>query len=231
MKRAMFVTAGTAVGLVSVLSYPGGAQSDALAGVPTSLTSGLGAPSAESADPPAAPTVPGAASAAPATSKTARTSKPTRTSKPARPVATPIPTPAPTSTPKPVTEPTAPPKKTAGPGPTPTPTPKKSAPAKKPAATPTPVASVAKDFTGSAVAYKYGTVQVAIRVKDGRVLDAWAVSYPKGESLPYSEMAIPILRSRTVAAQSDQIATVSGASFTSAAWTKSLAAALAEAGL
>jgi uncharacterized protein with FMN-binding domain len=90
--------------------------------------------------------------------------------------------------------------------------------------------STTTDVIGSSVTYKYGTLQAAIRVKDGKIVDAWAVSYPTGDSLPYSEMAIPILRSQTIAAQSAQIAGATGASLTSAAWTKSVAAALAKVG-
>ena len=77
--------------------------------------------------------------------------------------------------------------------------------------------------------FEYGTLQVEIRVVDGRITDAWAVTYPKGSSLPYSQMAIPVLRSQTLTAQSAQIAGVSGASLTSASWRTSLASALAKA--
>jgi uncharacterized protein with FMN-binding domain len=94
-----------------------------------------------------------------------------------------------------------------------------------------PVDTAPHDVLGSSVTYKYGTLQVGIRVSGGKVVDAWAVKYPMGESQPYSEMAIPILRSQTLAAQSAHLSGATGASFTSQAWTSSLAAALSKAGI
>jgi uncharacterized protein with FMN-binding domain len=72
---------------------------------------------------------------------------------------------------------------------------------------------------------------MAIRVVDGRIVDAWAVTFPQGDSEGYSEMAIPILREQTIGATSADVAGATGASFTSSAWEKSLAGALAKAGL
>ncbi len=104
--------------------------------------------------------------------------------------------------------------------PTPTPTRRRRSP-------PTPNG----DFTGPSVTYKYGTLQIGIRVSDGRIVDAWAVTYPMGDSQPYSEMAVPILREQTIGATSADIAGATGASFTSLAWEKSLAGAIAKAGI
>jgi uncharacterized protein with FMN-binding domain len=72
---------------------------------------------------------------------------------------------------------------------------------------------------------------MGIRVVDGRVVDAWAVSYPLGDSKPYSEMAIPILREQTIGTTSASIAGATGASLTSNAWSSSLAGALSRAGI
>ena len=79
--------------------------------------------------------------------------------------------------------------------------------------------------------YKYGTLQMGIRVMNGKIVDAWAVTYPKGDSQPYSEMAIPILRQHTIGATSANISGATGASLTSNAWQKSLAGAIAKAGI
>ena len=105
------------------------------------------------------------------------------------------------------------------------------APSTSSSTTKAPPPATPHDYTGSAVTYKYGTLQVAIRVLSGKLTDAWAVSYPTGTSQPYSEMSIPILRSQTLAAQSANIAGASGATLTSTSWKTSLSAALTKAGL
>jgi uncharacterized protein with FMN-binding domain len=81
------------------------------------------------------------------------------------------------------------------------------------------------------VTHKYGTVQVGIRVKDGKIIKAWAAKYPTGESAPYSEFSIPRLVSETVGATSANVARVSGATLTSKAWASSLASAMSKAGI
>jgi uncharacterized protein with FMN-binding domain len=111
----------------------------------------------------------------------------------------------------------------------PTPTPTKSA-------TPTPVQSqtskgVTGKFIGPAIFVNYGTVQVEITVKDGRITDAAALQAPTGRNDRWTNMALPILKKQTLAAQSDAIQGASGASYTSYGWYKSLQGALAKAGL
>jgi uncharacterized protein with FMN-binding domain len=83
---------------------------------------------------------------------------------------------------------------------------------------------------GTSVSFVWGELQVAIKVSNGRIIDAWAVTCPQGHSQLFSDQAIPVLRSETISAQSADIASVSGASGTSAAWKQSLAAAIAGAG-
>ena len=96
----------------------------------------------------------------------------------------------------------------------------------------TPVA-VAKSgtFTGPAIFVNYGTVQVKITVANGRITDAVAVQAPSGRNDRYTQMAVPILKQQTLAAQSANIKGASGASYTSYGWFKSLQGALADAGL
>jgi uncharacterized protein with FMN-binding domain len=86
-------------------------------------------------------------------------------------------------------------------------------------------------FTGSAVDVGYGTVQVKITVVNGRITDAQAVQAPSGRNDRYTNMAVPILRQRTLAAQSANINGASGASYTSFGWYTSLVVALKQAGL
>ena len=104
---------------------------------------------------------------------------------------------------------------------------------------PTPVAppattankSINGTFTGSAVDVGYGTVQVKITVVNGKITDAQAVQAPSGRNDRYTNMSVPVLRERTLAAQSANINGVSGASYTSFGWYTSLVVALKQAGL
>ena len=96
------------------------------------------------------------------------------------------------------------------------------------AATP---ASKSGTFTGPAVFVNYGTVQVKITVQNGKIVDAVAVQAPSGRNDRYTNMAVPILKQQTLAAQSANIKGASGASYTSYGWYKSLQGALADAGL
>ena len=86
-------------------------------------------------------------------------------------------------------------------------------------------------FTGSAVDVGYGTVQVKITVANGKITDAEAVQAPSGRNDRYTNMSVPVLRQRTLAAQSANINGVSGASYTSFGWYTSLVVALKQAGL
>ena len=101
------------------------------------------------------------------------------------------------------------------------------------AATTAAAAPAAKSgtFTGPAVFVNYGTVQVKITVTNGRITDAVAVQAPSGRNDRYTQMAVPILKQQTLAAQSANIKGASGASYTSYGWYKSLQGALADAGL
>jgi uncharacterized protein with FMN-binding domain len=103
------------------------------------------------------------------------------------------------------------------------------------AATTVPAASSTKSingsFTGPAVFVNYGTVQVKITVVNGRITDAVAVQAPSGRNDRWTNMAVPILKQQTLAAQSANIQGASGASYTSYGWYTSLQGALAQAGL
>jgi uncharacterized protein with FMN-binding domain len=91
--------------------------------------------------------------------------------------------------------------------------------------------AVSGTFTGDSVDVRYGFVQVKITVQNGKITDAQAVKSPTGRNDRYTQMSVPVLRQRTLAAQSANISGVSGASFTSYGWYTSLASALAKAGL
>ena len=91
--------------------------------------------------------------------------------------------------------------------------------------------SVNGTFTGPSVFVNYGNVQVKITVVNGRITDAVAVKAPTGKNDRWTNMAVPILKAQTLAAQSANIQGASGASYTSYGWYTSLQGALAQAGL
>jgi uncharacterized protein with FMN-binding domain len=88
--------------------------------------------------------------------------------------------------------------------------------------------SAAKTVTGDAVDAQYGAVQVKLTVKDGKVTAAEAV---QGPTTGPGGSAIPTLNKEVVTAQSATIDSVSGASFTSEGYKKSLQSAIDKAGL
>ena len=101
----------------------------------------------------------------------------------------------------------------------------------------TPIGTLEKPFTGTfdgnTASTRWGPVQVRIVVKDGKIVSASALKSPNGDSRSRSiaAQAIPYLIQETLAAQSDQISGVGGASYTSNGWYQSLQSALKKAGL
>ena len=96
---------------------------------------------------------------------------------------------------------------------------------------PQPSGATDGSFTGDPISIRYGTVQVKITVQGGKIVDAQAVKAPTGSNDRYTQFSVPRLREQTIAAQSANIQGVSGASFTSYGWYKSLVSAIAKAGL
>ncbi|MFB7323139.1 FMN-binding protein [Streptomyces sp. NPDC056190] len=92
-------------------------------------------------------------------------------------------------------------------------------------------AAQARTVTGEAARTDYGPVQVRITVSNGRITKAEAVQAPQGGvSGQKSELTVPKLNQEAVTAQSANIDTVSGATYTSGGYKKSLQSALDEAG-
>ena len=106
-------------------------------------------------------------------------------------------------------------------------------PAEPPAATAAPAGGTLKDgtVTGPVVDTRFGPVQVEVTIASGKVSDVTAVELPSDHprSQAISEYAEPILRTEAVQAQSAQIDLVSGATYTSIAYERSLQAALDQA--
>jgi uncharacterized protein with FMN-binding domain len=105
-----------------------------------------------------------------------------------------------------------------------------TAPATQAPATTAP-AAINGTFTGPSINVNYGNVQVKITVVNGRITDAVAVKAPSGKNDRWTNMAVPVLKAQTLAAQSANIQGASGASYTSYGWFTSLQGALAQAGL
>ena len=102
-----------------------------------------------------------------------------------------------------------------------------SSSAPSPSARPTPTKPVRHTVTGDPFDVGYGTVQVRIVLVGHHLSDVTAISLPSGgHSSEVSNYAAPRLRQEALAAQSARIDTVSGASYTSAGYAKSLQSAL-----
>ncbi|GAA0926047.1 FMN-binding protein [Streptomyces thermoalcalitolerans] len=84
-----------------------------------------------------------------------------------------------------------------------------------------------QNITGDVVRTPYGSVQVRLTVSDGRIVEAAAVQAPQGgTSGQKTQLAVPRLNQAAVAAQSADIDTVSGATYTSNGYKQSLQSAL-----
>jgi uncharacterized protein with FMN-binding domain len=91
----------------------------------------------------------------------------------------------------------------------------------------------ARTITGTTVQTQYGPVQVQITVSGKRLTGTTLVQYPNssGRSIQLAASSLPVLTKEAVAAQSAKIDAVSGASYTSAGYKKSLQSALDMAGI
>jgi uncharacterized protein with FMN-binding domain len=85
-----------------------------------------------------------------------------------------------------------------------------------------------QQFDGSVVATRFGDVQVRLVESGGKITDVQALQLPfdRRRSLEISQFAAPILHDEALQAQSARIDTVSGATYTSEAYSLSLQAAL-----
>lgn len=104
-----------------------------------------------------------------------------------------------------------------------------------PGSTPTPsppAPTGTATYAGADVQIPFGDVQVQIVVTDGKISDVKALALPTGgHSGRISGFVEPILRSQALQAQSASIDGISGATFTSRAYARSLQSALDAAGL
>jgi hypothetical protein len=89
-------------------------------------------------------------------------------------------------------------------------------------------ASAARRIVGCVVDTEYGPVQVAVVIRGGRIIDVQALRLPSADSRSQeiAAYAAPQLRQEVLAAQSPHIDTVSGASYTSDGYARSVQSAL-----
>jgi uncharacterized protein with FMN-binding domain len=94
-------------------------------------------------------------------------------------------------------------------------------------------AAATKTLTGSAVETQYGIVQVQVTVSGSRITNVRFLQLTAYDqrSADINGQAAPILLQETLSAQSSQIDTVSGASYTSDGYVQSLQSALDQVGL
>ncbi|MFI5694691.1 FMN-binding protein [Kribbella sp. NPDC051586] len=108
--------------------------------------------------------------------------------------------------------------------------PRSRTPSPKPTAHPSAQqpSAAAVVVAGGVVDTQYGPVQVGITVRGGRVTTAHTLQHPSGDGQTdqINGYAVPQLNQETMAAQSAQIDTVSGATFTSEGYRQSLQSAL-----
>ena len=102
------------------------------------------------------------------------------------------------------------------------------APGKKPATSTTAATNVARKVSGDPVQTNYGVVQVSVAMTGSHIdnVSFLQLSAYDGTSQYINSQAAPILVQETIAKQSAQIDTVSGASYTSAGYVQSLQSAL-----
>lgn len=105
-----------------------------------------------------------------------------------------------------------------------------------PAATATPTkttSSTSGVVTGDTAQTQWGPVQVQITVSGGQITAAKALQFPSGDrrSQSISQQAIPYLIQQTLTTKSANVLGVSGASYTSDGWRRSLASARSKAGI
>ena len=92
--------------------------------------------------------------------------------------------------------------------------------------------TAATTVDGPVVDTRYGPVQVELVVAGGKISDVVALQLPTGRrSGQISQVAAPILHDEALQAQSAKIDLVSGATYTSDAYTQSLQAAIDQAGI
>jgi uncharacterized protein with FMN-binding domain len=98
-----------------------------------------------------------------------------------------------------------------------------------PSSTPAPVPAGPADgtYTGQAVGYQYGTIQVAVVISGGQITDVQNII---AQATHGRDQAFPMLLSEVLQAQSARISNLSGATYTTQAYEQAVQSALDTAG-
>lgn len=133
----------------------------------------------------------------------------------------PTPSAQPSTQPNPSTQPTL--KPTSSTKPTPS----------NPVIIPTPVVEptpannlINKTVVGDSINNPYGATQVKVVIKDSKIDDIIVLSSPGGRSAQYTNFSVPKLKAAVIKAQSANVSLVSGATYTSDAYLRSVQSAL-----
>jgi len=104
-------------------------------------------------------------------------------------------------------------------------------PKPKRTASPKPAAAPTYTVNGPAMDTRYGPVQVQLKIRNHQIIEANAIEYPQGSQTDQdiNSQAIPQLDDETLQAQSAQIDSVSGATYTSQGYISSLQSAVDQA--
>jgi uncharacterized protein with FMN-binding domain len=79
---------------------------------------------------------------------------------------------------------------------------------------------------GDSVDFRFGTVQVRVLMVGKKIKNIGTLTAPGGGYQRYTDLAIPTMKQEILSAQSTKVATVSGATYTSKAYAKSVQSAL-----
>lgn len=109
--------------------------------------------------------------------------------------------------------------------------------ANTPLATPTSTPSQSNttyadgEYAGNPADAYYGTIQVKAKIQNGVIADVQFLDYPhdRPNSIRVNTYAMPLLKAEAIKVQTAKVDTVSGATFTSAAFVESLTSALLKA--
>jgi uncharacterized protein with FMN-binding domain len=83
-------------------------------------------------------------------------------------------------------------------------------------------------YVGQSSSNRFGNVQVQVVYSGGQLSDVQILQYPNGDgrSLRISQIALPMLIDESISSQSGSVNTVSGATYTSKSYKKSLQSAI-----
>ena len=96
-----------------------------------------------------------------------------------------------------------------------------------------PTSGASGSYSGDTAQTAWGPVQVQITVSGGQITAAKALQWPNGDrrSQSIAQQSIPYLIQQTLTTKSANVVGVSGASYTSDGWRRSLASARSKAGI